>query len=283
LTIAISIKVSDGIVLAADSAGTIITRDQTGNTKDVVNIYNSANKVFNLLKGLPVGAATWGDGAIGLYSISTLIKDFRKLLKNSESDLWVDPSCYTISDICLKFKKFLDEELSKPSRSPSEQCTGFYISGYSSGERFAETWIVEINKGQCGNPIEIVPKDLQSSINWAGQPEAISRLMMGYSMSLLKCLQNEGIGKDTISKIIEICQNKLGSYLALSSMPIQDTIDLAEFLVNTTIGYVRFSPGSNTVGGPIDIAAITKHEGFKWVRRKHYYDSLFNPKGGEFV
>lgn len=283
MTIAISIKVSDGIVLAADSAGTLITRNHTDNTKNVINIYNSSNKVFNLLKGLPIGIATWGDEAVGLYSIPMLIKDFRKLLMESKSNWWVEPSCYTISDICSKFKNFLDEELSKTSDSSNEQCTGFYIAGYSSGERFAELWSLEINKGKCLIPIEIVTKNQYTSINWAGQPEALSRLVKGYSMSLWKCLQDEGIEASMVTKIIDTCQNKLESIFVFPSMPIQDTIDLAEYLVNTTIGYVRFTPGANIVGGPIDIAAITKHEGFKWIRRKHFYDSSLNPKGGEFI
>lgn len=60
-------------------------------------------------------------------------------------------------------------------------------------------------------------------------------------------------------------------------MPIQDAIDLVEFLVDLTIKYSQFSPGATTVGGPIEIAAITKHEGFKWVRRKHYFTSELNP------
>lgn len=59
-------------------------------------------------------------------------------------------------------------------------------------------------------------------------------------------------------------------------MPIQDAIDLAEFLVHAAIMYSRFSPGAQIVGGPIEIAAITKHEGFKWIRRKHYYDQRLN-------
>jgi hypothetical protein len=49
-------------------------------------------------------------------------------------------------------------------------------------------------------------------------------------------------------------------------MPIQDAIDLARFLVETTIGFIRstvFLPKS--VGGVVEIAAITKHEGFRWV------------------
>lgn len=59
-------------------------------------------------------------------------------------------------------------------------------------------------------------------------------------------------------------------------MPIQDAIDLSEFLVNLTINYVRFNPGPGVVCGPTDIAAITKHEGFKWVKRKYYYSKQLN-------
>jgi hypothetical protein len=40
---------------------------------------------------------------------------------------------------------------------------------------------------------------------------------------------------------------------------------------------VRFLPGADTVGGDTDIAVVTKHEGFKWVRRKHFFNATLNP------
>jgi hypothetical protein len=40
--------------------------------------------------------------------------------------------------------------------------------------------------------------------------------------------------------------------------------------------FSRLSPGPTIVGGPIEIAAITKHENFKWISRKHYYDQPLN-------
>lgn len=63
----------------------------------------------------------------------------------------------------------------------------------------------------------------------------------------------------------------------MCSQPIQDGIDLVRFILETTIGYHRFCLGAQVVGGPIDIAAITKHEQFKWVRRKFFYSSTLNP------
>ena len=59
--------------------------------------------------------------------------------------------------------------------------------------------------------------------------------------------------------------------LILPAAPIQDAIDLARYLVEVTEGFVKFAVNyTKTVGGPIEIAAITKHEGFKWVKRKHF-------------
>ncbi len=70
---------------------------------------------------------------------------------------------------------------------------------------------------------------------------------------------------------------ELGELLYVSAMPIQDAIDLARYCVETTVGFVRFSVlRPKTVGGPVEIAVITKHEGFKWVQRKHFYPSVLN-------
>ena len=70
---------------------------------------------------------------------------------------------------------------------------------------------------------------------------------------------------------------ELYELLFLEAMPIQDAVDLARFLVQTTIGFVKFSVGrAKTVGGPIEIAAITKHEGFKWIERRHFYPPELN-------
>jgi hypothetical protein len=65
---------------------------------------------------------------------------------------------------------------------------------------------------------------------------------------------------------------ELYELLFLEAMPIHDAVDLARFLVQTTIGFVKFSVSRpKTVGGPIEIATITKHEGFKWIERRHFF------------
>ncbi|MCY4461698.1 MAG: hypothetical protein OXC26_15090 [Albidovulum sp.] len=40
--------------------------------------------------------------------------------------------------------------------------------------------------------------------------------------------------------------------------------------------YFAFLLGADIVAGDTDIATDTKHEGFKWIRRKHYYSEYLN-------
>ena len=35
-------------------------------------------------------------------------------------------------------------------------------------------------------------------------------------------------------------------------------------------------PGEETVGGPVDVAVISKGDGFIWIKRKHYFKSEYN-------
>lgn len=61
-------------------------------------------------------------------------------------------------------------------------------------------------------------------------------------------------------------------------MPKQEMANLAESLVNITIIKRRASAELDTVGGPIDVAVISRHEGFVWVKRKHYFDPQYNAR-----
>jgi len=53
---------------------------------------------------------------------------------------------------------------------------------------------------------------------------------------------------------------------------------MAESLVNLTKFKRRVSKEQETVGGPIDVAVITKGDGFVWIKRKHYFQPELNPR-----
>jgi hypothetical protein len=61
-------------------------------------------------------------------------------------------------------------------------------------------------------------------------------------------------------------------------MPKQEMASLAEAIVNLTSVKRKFSAEKETEAGPIDVAIISKSDGFIWVKRKHYFTRELNPR-----
>ena len=60
-------------------------------------------------------------------------------------------------------------------------------------------------------------------------------------------------------------------------LPKEELANLAESLVSLTSQQMRVSSEMESVGGPIDVAVISKGDGFIWIKRKHYFDASLNP------
>jgi hypothetical protein len=286
LTIAISIKINDGLVLASDSASTLLAV-APGMSPDprVYNVYNNADKLFNLQKGRPIGAITWGAGSIGHASISTIMKDLRKIFTEGDEDNhpgWkLDRETYTVENVALRLKQFVFDELyTSTFKDPSlpKPDLGFIVVGYSSKASMADEYMIEIKGGSCSGPLSVRDRD-QIGMIWGGNAEALNRLVVGVGVGLPQVLGNLfRLSPEQLNPIVETIQQNLQLPLVVPAMPLQDAIDLAEFLVDLTIKFSRFMPGAPTVGGAIEIAAISKHEGFRWIKRKYYFDRELNPE-----
>jgi hypothetical protein len=300
MTISVCLTVNDGLVLAADSATTL---DLPGGDKQ---IYNHADKIFNLFKGLPVGAVTWGLGSIGNASMATVAKDFRQLITDSSSN---DPShvvapwgiCtndYTIEEIAKKFRDFLDERLQPvheeidqenekrrqqakqdPDNAPEEIQLNdfcFRVAGYSAPSADGpEIYLIRYD----GSTREVnAPSRQDSPIMWGGQGDAVERLVLGLDYRAIDAIKKElGYEEQAARELAQRMAPHTEQPLVSPAMPIIDAIALARFLVDTSCQYYRFLPGAPIIGAPIDVATITRHEGFKWIERKHFFDTTLNP------
>ena len=63
----------------------------------------------------------------------------------------------------------------------------------------------------------------------------------------------------------------------VQNLPKEKLGGMAEAMVNLTSLKRRVSLDQETVGGPVDIAIISKGDGFVWIKRKHYFDAALNP------
>ncbi|VVB62430.1 Uncharacterised protein [uncultured archaeon] len=125
----------------------------------------------------------------------------------------------------------------------------------------------------------------------------VENVFMEYSKIMVNKLKNytdmektelEKKFVEASQKIVEDLSVKLTKYQrAYHSSPIVDIVAIlpkdelaamAESLVNLTSFKRRVTPESETVGGPIDVAVITKGDGFIWIKRKHYFKAELNPQ-----
>ena len=59
-------------------------------------------------------------------------------------------------------------------------------------------------------------------------------------------------------------------------LPKDELAVMAETLINLTSFKRKVSEEAETVGGPIDVAVISKGDGFVWIKRKHYFKPELN-------
>lgn len=271
MTVCVAIKVHDCIVFAADSAVTL--SDERG----IWNIWEHGSKVFNLHRELPVVATTAGMANFGSVSVNNLAKDLRLQLHKD-----INPCNYTIEQIVNIAKDFFWEKYQAIAIDGLPSFS-FFIGGYDSdrSDEQGEIWNFYIGDGVP--KLEILSgKEEDCAIFWDGQQRPLKRLLYGFDEDALMPLFREwGWSQDSIDEAISLMKQRTMTLLVNPSMPVQDAINLADFLVNTAKGYSAFLPGGNTVGGETDIATVTKHEAFKWIKRKHYYPEHLNRNRGD--
>lgn len=64
---------------------------------------------------------------------------------------------------------------------------------------------------------------------------------------------------------------------AIASLPVSELAQVAESFLGASQVLKKVNPDLETVGGPVDVAVISKGDGFVWIKRKHYFTDEFNP------
>lgn len=275
MSVLFAMKVYESLVLAADSAVTV----STAGNQQRANVYNGANKIVNLYKGLPVAAAYCGIANMGAAPMDVVLKNYRaKLYRDREADLRLLRGRLSICSIVHDLRRYLhDIHAERVTSNAAEQPLAVIVGSIAADQQASELWQIIIEP--CGNspdPVQLVPPE-EFDVYCGGDKEAFTRILHGIGESAALVLSH--VIKDAAQRdgLLEglLAASEVGRWN--KAMPIQDAIDFVEFLADLSCRFARFRRGHETVGGPIDIATITRHEGFKWVRRKLYYPPELNP------
>ncbi|WP_404319481.1 hypothetical protein [Malaciobacter canalis] len=132
-----------------------------------------------------------------------------------------------------------------------------------------------------------ITNEMKSNLNQLSQGMASNlQTTLGLSDDLTEEIE-KGLRKTTNEMFFENTKKYLVDYKQQNHIvPIINTVALlekddlahmAESLVNIASMDKKMSMEIESVGGPIDVAVISKGDGFIWYKRKHYFNTELNP------
>ncbi|MCY4438027.1 MAG: hypothetical protein OXE05_11935 [Chloroflexi bacterium] len=310
MTAEIAVMNQEAVALAADSAVSIVD----GEYEDVTKIFTSANKLFALSQYFPVGIMINGNTRLGEVPWETVIKLYRDHLGTEGRETIEDYTSDFIRYINVQASTFrIDQEGIGWSRS------GIVVAGFGEKEIYPAIVSLEVLgfRGQLIYRLEkpsIAIGGIEALILPYAQKEVVQGFMNGvepsYKGTLLDIFEIilSRILADTlkeserdVSRALENAMVALQKELdsieweeyaepvlgAIAEMPKSELPAVAEALVGLQSLKRKVSEEHETVGGPIDVALISKGDGFIWIKRKHYFNPEINPqyfqrfKGGQ--
>lgn len=111
-------------------------------------------------------------------------------------------------------------------------------------------------------------------------PEVVDNQIINLDQQQKESLRNFGseLQKEFIHNVDKMIFERFSSPIidTVASFPKEELAAMAEALVNLTSIKRKMSYQTETVGGPIDVAVISKGDGFIWIKRKHYFKPELN-------
>lgn len=248
MTICVGVKVRDGVVLGTDSMTQISVPDAQGQYV-VAKTYRYARKLFHIGE-LPIGMVTWGPGNIGSHSVSSLIWESTHNLNVEAS---VEEAAQSV------FETVLGAYQVEFSHLPQEEkpVLGVHVAGYSAEGAFPQEHKIQF-------PEAFVRKiDPDYGARWYGFAAPFTRLHMGYDPKMMHLFDEMGAPEALKDKIFR--EHVFETHVSFDVMPVQDAVRFVVYVLRTTIGFSSFDLSITRCGGPLQVAAITRADGFQWI------------------
>ena len=315
MTAIVGILNKRGIAIAADSAVTFTNAIQEiaiqNKNEKVISVkdkvVNSGDKMLRLKDNQPVAVMIVGNSLLTKLPWDVIVRWYRK--QNDSSGF---PK---LEDYVQQFKVFVDSEIIASHIKndvvlKENERTFLVFAGYGEDEAYPSIYQYEvtgINKSKLQWQLSgsaNISGEQESNIFTSGQSDIIDAIELG--------IQNERIGviRKRFQTLIEdlLTQNLLDSLIgkidypairqevadliresgkehlhqhleAIKQFDLQKMACLAENLIKATELHRKITFRQEGVGGLIDLAVITREDGFQWLNRKSWYEPS---KGGQY-
>lgn len=259
MSLGVIINGPEGVVLAAESRVTMEVR-----RPDSPSLAISFDNATKLLAFSPpnnyVGAVTFGLATIGQRTAHSYIPELESTLPGAR--LSVRDFAQHLSDFYVARFNEWSATLPAPYEGP-DMC--FVVGGYDELAPYGR--ILQFNVPSTPVPSQPHP-DNQFGMVWGGQREIVDRLLTGYDPGVIPIAASlftlDAQKQAQLRQALE--QRQLP--IPLNALALQDCVDLAIFLVRTTIEAQRLTVGIRGCGGRIDVATVTRNQGLTFVQRK---------------
>jgi hypothetical protein len=250
-------KGPEGIVLAADSRVTLMATPAPGQPGQPLSVnFDNATKLLTFKEPHTyVGVVTYGQAAIGLRTAQSFVPEFEVLLPTDR---------ISIEDFTTLLCDFFRKQWVAASM-PNDPDMHFLVAGFDENQPYGRVFEITVASGNK-------PKEWWAGttfgIIWGGQKEYAERLVNGYDPNLIEIVKTTLNLSDSDTQKLAQALAVLNLSVPYQFLPLQDCVDFAIYLIRSTIGAQALSVTLRGVGGPIDVATITSHEGLKLVQMK---------------
>ena len=259
MSLGIVIKSPEGIVMGAESRVTMTAQMPTGERFAVT--FDNATKVLSFTTQKHVGAVTYGQAVIGRRTASSFLPELEASLPQDR--MLVEDFAKRMSQFFLQQWNDFHGKQEAPYEGPPMI---FLVGGFDEGAAYGR--VFEFHVPSAPDLVEHFAGDADFGLKWGGQTDIVSRLVSGFDMQIGNII--EEVFSPTPEQWQEIQQklNQLQLPLPIDILALQDCVDLANFLIRTTISAQNLTVTLRGVGGPIDLATITRQDGLRFVQRK---------------
>lgn len=264
VSLAVVVKGPEGLVLAADSRLTLLATYPDG--QHVHATFDSATKLLGFADAPWVGAVTYGEAVFprSLRAAHSFLPEYEARVAAERENMG------RVEAFAARLSEFYMEQWK--AEQPAEW-TGtdmlFLVAGFDDGAAYGR--VFQFGVPSAPEPTEMNPDTdsaPQFGITWGGQRDVVDRIVQGYDSRLIGILEEElGLEESAVERV-RAAFRAVQMPIPLQALPLQDCVDLAVFLMRTTMSYQQLSVQLRGCGGPIDVATITRREGLSYVQRK---------------
>src|SRR5208337_1272542 len=235
--------------------------------------FDNAAKLLEIKNQKYVGVVTYGLGAIGNKqprTASSFLPEFERELESLDKDNEGHPVRLLVADFAKRLGEFFMKQWKScgmPDTVPLGQEMVFLIGGYDAGEAYGR--VFEIFIPTRPTPVELLP-GLGFGAAWGGQREITDRIIQGFDAQIPSMVQDIlGVPPQQRNPALENeLRNRLTLHIPFPFLPLQDSVDLAIFFIKTTVTLQKWLVGIRGVGGMVEVATVTRMEGFRAIQRK---------------